>query len=301
MVRVLVTGGAGFIGTELCRALLNDGHHVTVLDVTKSPLEGVRTVICDITDSQLREGSIWKDIDVCYHLAAMANVNDCRFFRDKAFEVNLYGTFNIAEACRKNNILMIFASTACVYGNTPQHPSSEDGPTKPCDLYGVTKRAGEEIVKNLPKWLILRFGTTVGPRMRHALATWIFLNQAHNGEPFTITGNGMQSRNWIYIDDLVRGCVLTLKRHIKNEIINLVGKKSYTVNEMARLCNEIVNGKRAPFIVRYIPPREGDVFKEDISIEKAKKILGWEPKINLRKALELSYRRGFLNGERRKR
>lgn len=290
-LRILVTGGSGFIGTSLCRKLLKDGHYVISLDIIKSSL--VETIIADITNPKLKERQFWKEIDVCYHLAAMANVDDCRVFRDKAFMVNLYGTYNIAEACRRNNILMIFASTACVYGNTSQHPSTEDGPTNPCDLYGVTKLAGEELLKLLPRWVILRFGTTVGPDMRSALATWVFLNQAHNGEPLTISGNGTQSRNWIYVEDLIEGCRLVVKKGVENEIINLVGNKSYTINQMANMCARIVLGRGKTHKIKYIPAREGDVFKEDISIEKAKRLLGWKPKVGLKKALEFSYEEGF--------
>lgn len=292
-MNILITGGSGFIGTSLCRRLSKAGHKVISLDLYNSPLSQVKTFKLDITDPKLKERKFWRKIDVCYHLAAMANVDDCRVLRDKAFMVNLYGTYNIAEACRRNNILMIMASTACCYGNTSQHPSTEDGPTQPCDLYGVTKRAGEELVKLLSRWVILRFGTTIGPDMRSALATWIFLNQTHNGETLTISGDGKQSRNWIYVEDLVEGCYKVIEKGVENEVINLVGKKSYTVNQMAKLCAEIVLGRRKAYKIKYIPAREGDVFKEDISIEKAKRLLGWTPKVDLKQALKLSYKKAF--------
>lgn len=293
-MKILITGGSGFIGSTLCRRLLKAGHEVYTLDTIPSKVDKVNSIIGDITDSKIKDYNFWVGIDVCYHLAAMANVDDCREFKDKAFFVNLYGTFNVAEACRRYGILMIFASTACVYGNSPQHPSTEDGPTNPMDLYGVTKRAGEEIVKLLPRWIILRFGTTVGPEMRPALATWIFLNQAHNNQPFTITGDGTQSRNWIYIDDLVEGCCKALEStDALNNIINLVGRKSYTVYEMAKLCDRVINGKDKTVGFLFLPAREGDVNKEDISIDKARRILHWYPKIDLKEALRRSYKEGF--------
>jgi len=291
-MRILITGGAGFIGTSLCQKLLKGGHEVTVLDIVPSPLKKVKSIIYDITLPELKVKKFWKKIDVCYHLAAMANVDDCRTFRDKAFMVNLYGTYNIAEACRRHNILMIFASTACVYGNTSQHPSTEDGPTKPCDLYGVTKLAGEQLLKLLPRWVILRFGTTVGHEQRSALATWGFLDQARKKIPLTITGTGEQTRNWIYIDDLVDGCIAVIEKNVENEIINLVGKKSYTVNQMADACAEIVLGRGQGYRIQYIPAREGDIAREDISIKKAERLLNWKPKVSLKKALKLSYDRG---------
>ncbi len=290
MASILITGGSGFIGISLARRLVKAGHKVTSLDIYPPRID-IGYIKADITDPKIKKAKFWEGIDVCYHLAAMANLDDCRVYKDKAFFVNIYGTFNIAEACRRHNIKMIFSSTACVYGNTTQHPSTEDGPTRPMDLYGVTKRAGEEIVKLLPRWIILRFGTTVGPEMRSALATWIFLNQAHNNEPFTITGNGSQSRNWIYVEDLVEGCYKALKA--ENQIINLAGKKSYTVYEMAEMCAEVVNGTAKNMQVKYLPARKGDVFKENISIEKAKNLLKWTPKTDLREALKKSYKQIF--------
>jgi nucleoside-diphosphate-sugar epimerase len=292
-LNILVTGGAGFIGTSLCRKLLKAGHKVFSLDLTHSKVDGVESIIDNITDIHLGKREFWKHIDVCYHLAAMANVDEVRVLRKKAFDVNMYGTFNIASICQENDILLIFASTACVYGDTPQHPSTEDGPTSPMDLYGVTKLAGEDFVKLVPRWVILRFGTTVGPEQRSALATWVFLNQAHNDEPLTVTGDGKQSRNWIYVDDLVNGCVKVIENKVENEIINLVGSKTYTVNMMADMANEVVNGRNHKYEVKFIPAREGDVFKEDISIEKAKKLLGWTPKVGLKKALKRCYKLGF--------
>lgn len=292
-LKVLVTGGSGFIGTALCRKLLAEGNEVFVLDTVEGDLKDVTYYLGDISEPYIIHSAIWEGIDVVYHLAAMANVDEVRTHRDKAFQINLRGTFNVSEACRENNILMIMASTACVYGNTPEHPSTEDGPTCPMDLYGVTKRVGEEIVKSLPRWIILRFGTTVGPEMRHALATWIFLNQAHNDKPFTITGNGQQTRNWIYVDDLVEGCYLALEKGRTNQIFNLAGSKSYTVKEMAEICFNVVHGNIHEIHFDLIPAREGDVFKEDISIEKARRMLGWKPKTSLKEALRKSYKGAF--------
>lgn len=294
-MKVLITGGTGFIGKTLCRRLLKGGHEVHILDIESKSvdLDKVYYHYGDITSKGISNAPFWKGVDVCFHLAAMANVNECREFKYRAFKVNLYGTFNVAEACRKHNIMMIFASTACVYGNTPQHPSTEDGPTCPMDLYGVTKRAGEEIVKLLPRWIILRFGTTVGPEMRSALATYQFLSQAHNDQPFNITGFGTQTRNWIYVEDLVEGCYKAMISGYTNHILNLVGKESYTIYEVAEMCAEIVKGTSSNMHVRYFPEREGDVIREDISIEKAKDMLGWEPKVSLKEALKRSYEKAF--------
>lgn len=288
-MQVLVTGGAGFIGSELCKELLKTGHDVISLDLIPSTVPNIKSIIRDITDPTLGWIKDWQNIDVCYHLAAMANVDKVRVLQQKAFDVNILGTFNIANICQQNNIKMIFASTACVYGHTYQHPSTEEGPTFPADLYGATKRAGEELVKLVPNWVILRFGTTLGKGMRPALATYIFLKQSYDRVPLTITGDGFQSRNWIYIDDLIRGCVKVLRYNITKEIINLVGRKTNTVNEMASMASEVVKGGGKINQVKHLPNREGDVMKEDISIDKASMLLKWGPIIDLKEGLQLSY------------
>jgi len=285
---IWVTGASGFIAKSLCRELLRRGHFVWGTDIVGNPdLKGPKNyghIYHDIS-KPLDELSIscLSNVDFCFHLAAMADVDEVREQRDKAFGINLKGTYNIAEACRERNIPLIMASTACVYGHSKQRPSTEDGPTNPVDLYGVTKRAGEELVKGLCKrWVILRFGTTYGSGQRPALCTDIFLKAAIWKEAFPIKGTGLQRRNWIYIDDLVDGCVMSMEKFAvcHNEIINLVGAKSIPVKVLAHTCQQIVNNRLTISIDRY-PPRPDDVYIEDVSIKKAKRLLDWKPKIDL--------------------
>jgi len=303
-MRILVTGGAGFIGKSLCRKLLKEGHQVLSLDIVENQIKhkNLKSLIGDITNPKYVDPDyggleLWKDVDFCFHLAAMANVDEVREHRDKAFKVNLYGTFNIIEACRKLSIPLAFISTACVYGHTKQHPSTEDGPTFPVDWYGVTKLAGEELVKGLlDKYVILRFGTTLGPEMRPALCTYIFLKAAINEEAFPIKGSGKQTRNWIYIDDLVDGCVKAMEyctsgcSCCEKDTFNFVGQPSYSVLALARICQRIVNGKSYPIEIKRLPARLDDVLREDISIEKAQDLLGWTPKVSFEEALERIYK-----------
>lgn len=305
-MKILVTGSAGFIARTLIRELLKRGHYVFGLDILETSKEwfkpyqkNFQPLIADITNPKYIDPSLngnwwWEQTDFCFHLAAMADVDEVREHRDKAFQVNLYGTFNIIEACRKYSIPLAFASTACVYGNTIQHPSTENGPTFPVDWYGVTKKAGEDLVTGLlDKYVILRFGTTFGAEMRPALATWIFLNQAMKNQPFTIKGNGDQTRNWVYIDDLTHGCIEAMEYIMsgrsEKEIFNFCGTQTYSINQMAQFCNRIVNGKDATFKAKYLSERLGDVEREDISIEKAETLLGWKPKVSLEDGLRIIY------------
>ena len=311
-MRIIVTGGYGFIGKSLCRELIRLGHEVIILDVVTEPKvvwsKKVRYLQWDITNPKYINPDyggieLWKGVDFCFHLAAMANVDEVREHRDKAFQVNLYGTFNIIEACRKLNIPLAFISTACVYGHTKQHPSTEDGPTFPTDWYGVTKRAGEELVKGLlDRYVILRFGTTYGLEMRPALCTYIFLKAAMNKESFPIKGTGRQTRNWIYIDDLIDGCVKAMEYCMsgcsccEKSIFNLAGQPSYSVIQLAHICQEIVNKKTA-ITIDELSARPDDVMREDISCQKAKDLLGWMPIISLQNGLKKIFKEWKRNGQ----
>lgn len=302
-MRVLVTGSAGFIGRSLCRKLLEENNFVFGLDMVETQIihRNFKSLVGDITDPRYIDPDYgaadwWSEVDFVFHLAAMANVDEVREQRTKAFNVNLLGTFNITEVCRKNTIPLAIASTACVYGHTIQHPSTENGETRPVDWYGVTKRAGEELVKGLAsRWLILRFGTTFGPEMRPALCTHIFLKQAIEKKKFTIRGNGEQTRNWIYIDDLIDGCIKAMKWHMigaggHNGIFNLTGTKSYSVRDLATICNCLVNGNNAfDSDIEYLPERPDDVFIENISNEKARRLLNWNPQTSLYDGMKKIY------------
>jgi len=298
---VLVTGAAGFIGKALCRELLKRGYRVRGVDLTIPKICGNKYMDWrewDITTKPKMED--WNDVDFCFHLAAMANVDEVRVQRQKAFDVNIRGTFNVIEACRKRHIPLAFVSTACVYGHTSQHPSTEDGPTFPVDWYGVTKRAGEELVKGLlDNWLILRYGTTLGAEMRPALCTYIFLKQAIKGESFTIKGTGTQTRNFIFIDDLVEGNIRAMEYHLgktnkklmgvhgKNQIFNLVGKESVSILDLADICYHVTGRKICKF--EYFPDRPDDVPYENVSIKKAEALLGWQPRVTIKEAMQLIY------------
>lgn len=303
-MNVLVTGSNGFIARTLIDNLLDQGHKVFGLDVVETPnhwnSKNFHPLVADISNSRYIDpdfGTVWwSDIDFVFHLAAMANVDDVRVNREKAFQVNLHGTFNIIEACRKGNIPLAFASTACVYGQTTQCPSTEDGPTVPVDWYGVTKRAGEELVKGLlKKYVILRFGTTFGPEMREALCTSIFLKQAIKEEKFTVKGSGEQSRNFIYVDDLVTGCIKAMRFLMdggSNEIFNLVGINSYTIHQLASICYQTVHNRPSSNIkkhITYLSWRPEDILKEDVSIEKSVRMLEWIPQVTLECGIGIIY------------
>jgi nucleoside-diphosphate-sugar epimerase len=148
----------------------------------------------------------------------------------------------------------------------------------PVDWYGVTKRAGEELIKGLLKrYVIMRYGTTYGPEMRPALCTYIFLKQAIKNESFTIRGDGRQTRNWVYVDDLIDGNIAAMKYILdggEGMIVNLTGFKAYSVLDLAHICQMIVNNKET-ISIDSLPDRPDDVIIEHIDNGKARRKLGF--------------------------
>jgi len=306
-MRILVTGGYGFIGKSLCRELIRLGHTVVILDIIPKPKvvwsEKVRYVQWDITKPLLRKDfPKVSPIDFVFHLAAMVDIDEIRKRRAKAFKVNIKGTFNIVDFCNKHNIPLAFTSSACVYGHTKYHPTTEEVFIHPTTWYGVTKKIGENLVKMLDKYVILRLGTVVGSEMRDSVCTSVFLKAAMNKKPFPIRGSGKQTRNWIYIDDIVNGCVDAMHNCLsgcsccEKETFNLVGQPFYSVNELADICYGIVHGRGKTYSITKLPARPNDVIREDISCQKAKDLLGWNPNISLRKGLREIFKEWKKNG-----
>lgn len=291
MYKILVTGSSGFVGKSLVRKLLNKGYEVVGLDLHKSPNlpTSCEQIEMDITDSNITYLAIWEEIDYVYHLAAMANVDVAHKYHKKCIELNVMGTSNIVEICQKYNIPLCYISTCCTYGTQTKFPTSEENLPSPNEIYGATKLMGEWLVRLLPRWVILRYGTIIGPEMREALMTHIFLTSAINKQSFPIKGDGLQTRTWIYIDDLIDATTLVMEKNINHEIINVAGLESPTVMGVAHMCQQIVN-KYPTISIDLLPQRYGDTLHEEIDISKAKRILGWNPKVKVYDALERCYK-----------
>ncbi len=222
-------------------------------------------------------------IDIVYHLAALAEINYTTTHPDETYEVNITGTNNIARMCAKHRVLLNFTSTSCIYGNPKEKLSKEDWLINPSDAYAHSKAMGEHLVKMLGltsglKYNILRFGTVYGESiektMRNDMCIQIFLNKALKHEPLTITGNGEQNRNFIHIDDLVRGLVLVTEKGVVGETINLAGAEIISINKIAQYAQELGAGE-----VTYVEDRKDDFINQNISLKKAEKLLGWKPEI----------------------
>lgn len=287
-----VVGGSGFIGSHIVDKLLQAGHEVTVFDIMKPHRSDVRHIHIDITNLSKTVVALTGDYDVIYMLAAMADVNDVYNNPVEAGEVNILGVANVLEAVRRNDIdRIIFASTIWVYEAALDDYVDEDTPlliSKVNHVYTATKIAAETYIHSYNKlygvkYTILRYGIPYGPRARSGTVIATFVRRAFNGEPLIIYGDGLQYRNFVYVEDLAEGNVLALKKIAENKTYNLEGKRPVTIREIAEIIRRLV-GKNVK--IEYKPEfRPGDYKGKIVSAEKAKRELGWEPKTDIEEGI----------------
>ncbi|MEZ5977130.1 MAG: GDP-mannose 4,6-dehydratase [Planctomycetota bacterium] len=303
MGRVLVTGGAGFIGSWVCQALLARGDEVVVLDNfndfydpaikrgNAAVLEGAEVVEGDIRDAELL-GRLFADptLEGVIHLAAMAGVRPSLENPLLYEDVNVRGTLQILERLKvRPDLRFVFASSSSVYGANERAPFSEtDDIHKPISPYAATKRAGElhcftyHHLYGIPT-SCLRFFTVYGPRQRPEMAIHKFVRAVHEGRPIPFFGDGTTRRDYTYVDDIVDGVVRAYDRCEGYEIYNLGESQTIELRELVaeigRACG------REPVIDRK-PMQPGDVLVTYADVTKAREKLGYRPSTDVRTGLE---------------
>lgn len=298
MSKILITGGAGFIGSHLCDRLLKDGHFVCCLDNFNNyydPLIKLNNInhnfanpnfklLIEDTENKEKLNYIFEqyDIDIVIHLAARAGVRGSIEHILDYRDTNIIGTINLLELCKIHNIKnFIYASSSSVYGNNAKIPFNEDDDVnQPISPYATTKRTCELFCytyHNLCKinTLILRFFNVYGPRNRPDMAHFTFTKAIFEGTLIKKYGDGSVSRDYTYIDDIVEGIALSLNKNLGFEIINLGNNQPVTLTRMIETL-ETYTGKKA--VTQDAPLPAGDVVRTYADISKAKKMLGWEPK-----------------------
>jgi len=281
-VKVLVTGGSGFIGSHVVDRLLEHGHEARILDLVPSPYHGseVELVLGDLCEPQVAERAV-AGCDAIMHLAAMADVDEVAKEPSASDRVNTHGTQVLLETARGHGVRrFVYASTIWVYGDAAG-PGAVDEQTPlglPKHFYTATKIAGEMYTASYGEmygleWTILRFGIPYGPRARPTAVVPAFTAKALAGQPLTLAGDGTQSRRFVYVEDLADGVALSLAPAAANRVYNLVGRENTSVRSIARTIRDIVGDVK----IVHVDGRVADLRGGNISGERAAAELGWEP------------------------
>lgn len=312
-MKILVTGGAGFIGSHTCESLLKKGHEVVCVDnldpyYDVSLKEGNLDILRDYDSFEFVKGDIRDEnlvnklvegVDAVNHQAAQAGVRVSVENSLKPHEINTGGTLNLLEAARKHDVKhFLFASSSSVYGKSPELPFEENAKKLPVSPYGVSKLSAENYVRvyneihGIPT-VSLRYFTVYGPRMRPDLAISIFTENAMNNEEIEIFGDGNQTRDFTYIKDIINAQNLCLEKRIGNgESFNIGSGERININQLAEKIIELTNSKSK---IVNSDPRKGDARHTWADVSKTKKKLGWVANYNLEKGLKKYIRWGKGN------
>lgn len=295
-MKILVTGGAGFIGSHIVDAYLSAGHEVAVVDDLSSGSRhnlpnGVRFHEVDIRSDELDRVFELERPQVVNHQAARANVRES-FEKPLLYaEVNVIGSLNVLECCRHYGVQkVIYASTGgAVYGEPLWLPVSEDHPIRPLDPYGASKHHVEHYLFLYEasfhiRFTSLRYPNVYGPRQNphgEAGVVAIFTGQMLQGGKPAINGTGKQERDFVHVTDVARASVLALERG-DNEIVNIGSGTGTSVNTIFKTLSELTSSQTTAV---HGPAKQGEVYKIFLSAKRAREVLGWQPEVSLREGL----------------
>lgn len=300
-MRVLVTGGAGFVGSHLCDALLGEGHQVVCVD---NMLTGSLRNIAhlkneprfEFVQQDVNESYDVGEVGYVFHFASPASPVDYMEHGIETLKVGSLGSFHSLDLAKKYGAKYMLASTSECYGDPLEHPQKETywghvNPIGPRSVYDESKRFAEAAAMAYRRYhqldtRILRIFNTYGPRLQLNDGRVIsnFMKQALRGEPLTVYGDGQQTRSFCYVDDEIDG-ILRLSRAEMPEPVNIGNPTEFTILECARLVLK-VTGSGSPITYEPLPQDDPKQRRPDIS--KARQLLGWEPKIELEQGLKLS-------------
>ena len=305
MSKIIITGGAGFIGSHIAESCAKDGHEVVIIDnlddyyspelkkknidyVLKS--ENARFVHGDVTDIDFLRTVINKDVEYVFHEAAQAGVRISVENPFKPNNINVLGTLNVLQASLEADVeRVINASSSSVYGKVEYLPFDEKHPTQPVSPYGVSKLAAEHYCRVFYEvyglsTVSLRYFTVYGPRMRPDLAISIFTKKMLNNEPITIFSDGNQTRDFTYIKDIVKVNIKLLDTSIADgKVMNIGSGDRITVNELAKKLKEIIGSSPE---IKYADVQRGDAKHTLADVSLAKELMGYEPAVNIEEGLK---------------
>jgi UDP-glucose 4-epimerase len=296
-MKILVTGGAGFIGSQIADEYIKMGHQVVILDDLSTGFEknvnpDAKFIKCSITDDEVSEVFESEKFDIVNHHAAQIDVR--KSVKDPIFDAhtNILGTINLLQNCVKTDVKkIIFASTGgAIYGEQEYFPADEEHPAAPISPYGVTKLSIEKylfyynVEYNLG-YTILRYANVYGPRQNpfgEAGVVAIFTNKLLKGEQPVINGTGEQTRDYVFVDDVVKANLLALEGS-ECDIYNIGTGKETDVNEIFKIINNIIG---AETVEKHGPAAKGEQLRSVISSKKLLKKFNWKPSTELESGLK---------------
>ncbi|MBT3249274.1 MAG: UDP-glucose 4-epimerase [Candidatus Pacebacteria bacterium] len=292
-MNIIVTGGAGFLGRHLCRALANAGHSLKIIDLKNNP--EFETIIADVRDTNKMKELV-SDAEVVFHLASLIEAGESVEKPEKYIDYNINGTLSILEAMRLNGIkTFVFSSSAAIYGEPTEVPIKEDDRTLPINPYGMTKLAMEALLRSYVEahnftGVALRYFNLYGPEEHHQPETHAiprFIKQIYENEEVTIWGDGSHQRDYVYITDIVDAHLKTLELIAQQpeqyHYLNLSTENPSSVIQVVETIEQAMNKKAN---IKHHDPRPGDPLKLYADASKAKNVLGWQSKHNLKSGLE---------------
>lgn len=293
MLKVLVTGGAGFIGSNLVDSLISIGHSVTVIDNESAECnesfywnKEAKNYKYDIADySKIRP--LFENIDCVFHLAAESRMQPSILNPLQCIKTNVLGTANVLQCAREAGVdRVIYSTTSSYYGKSNSLPNVETQPEDCLNAYSVSKVAGEKLCKMYNdlhglKTISLRYFNVYGHREptkgQYAPVIGLFLRQNRDGQPITVVGDGLQKRDFTNIEDVVKANIVSATKELPKEafgqVYNIGSGVNYKIYDIAAMINSSN--------ISFIPPRIGEARETLANIQKAKDILGWEPKVSL--------------------
>lgn len=301
MSKYLVTGAAGFIGRRVTEMLCAEGHLVIGIDSLNDSydvrmktwrleqlkqLQGFHFMHRDICDPQTFTELTQQhpDVEGVIHLAARAGVRQAGEIPEVYLQTNANGTLNVLEWCRHSGVKkLVLASTSSIYGANPPLPTTEEADSShPLQIYAASKKAAEAMAFVYHHLYgldvtVFRFFTVYGPAGRPDMVMFRFTQWVAEGKQVKVTGDGNQMRGFTYVDDISRGVIAGLQP-LGYEIINLGGHETITINELLAMIEKQLG---RPALIEYIPRHPADVDANWANVDKARKMLGWEPRVEL--------------------
>jgi UDP-glucose 4-epimerase len=294
-MKFAVTGGAGFVGSNIVHKLLKNGYDVCVIDnLHTGKIENIKDVFDGLEFFQIdirnidKLDEVLRGVDGVFHEAALTIVQESFLKQEEYHDVNVVGTENVFKIAKKHGIKVVYASTSSVYGDVDKIPIKEDSPRNPINPYGMTKLKGEHLAERYARdgleVLGLRYFNIFGKGQTGTYAGVItqFMNRLNEKKPPVIYGDGMQIRDFVFVEDVAESNLKAMQSSVKNGFFNIGTGKATSIKELAEI---MINLWGFSFEPSFSPPLEGDIKQSQADITLTRNLLSWESKTSLKDGL----------------